>query len=118
MAGHIPFRQVDLRLQNSHLIWLSTTSAEGDSRCVPISFWWQSDAKQLYFVSKKRSTKVNHLQREPRVILHAGEGDAMVILEGQAETVSDREEQQLIASCWQAKYTGTSGLDNRDTLLY
>ncbi|MBC8171133.1 MAG: pyridoxamine 5'-phosphate oxidase family protein [Anaerolineae bacterium] len=118
MAGHIPFRQVDLKLQNSRLIWLSTTSDEGDSHCVPVSFWWQSEAKRLYFVSKRRAAKVRHLSHEPRVILHAGEGDAMVILEGMAEAVLDAQEQQQINDSWQAKYTGTTALNDREILLY
>lgn len=117
MAGHIPFRQIDLKLQNSPLIWLSTTSDEGEAHCVPVSFWWQSDARRLYFVSKRRSAKVNHLQHEPRVILHAGEGDSMVILEGEAQTVIDSDEQRQLDACWQAKYTGKTAL-NREMLIY
>src|SRR5262245_59047983 len=87
MPGFIPWSKVDLPLHSFRSIWISTTRPDGRPHTVPVWYWW--DGHALYFATQRQSQKAKNLMRQPWAIVHAGDGDDVIILEGLVEEVSD-----------------------------
>jgi PPOX class probable F420-dependent enzyme len=112
--GFIAWSWVDRLLWATRSIWVSTTRPDGRPHTVPVWYTW--DGRTLYFATHESAQKARNLRREPRVVLHAGDGDDVIILEGQTEVVTDDAEVRQVDATRAAKYvdprTGT-----RDTIL-
>jgi general stress protein 26 len=108
-------QKVHLWLENFRTIWLRTTRADGRSHNVPVWFWWNSETKAVYFVTHKNAVKTRNLSVDPKVAIHAGDGDDAVIMEGHASPVTDAGERSKISQCWLLKYGDDFA---RDALLY
>jgi PPOX class probable F420-dependent enzyme len=102
MAGHIPWRVVDVTLQASRSIWISTTRPDGRPHAVPVWFWW--DGRDIHFITQRSTQKARNLGHESWVIVHAGDGDDAIILEGRAEIVVDPAELARIDVGYGEKY--------------
>ena len=102
MAGHIPWRKIDLFLQSFRSIWVSTTRPDGRPHAMPIWYWW--DSGNIYFTSAKASQKARNLAHQPWAIIHAGDGDDVIILEGEAEIVTKRSEMDRVNAAYMEKY--------------
>ena len=105
MAGHIPWRVVDIQLQAARTIWLSTTRPDGRPHSVPIWFIWQGDeVPEIVFFSEAGTQKARNLAAQSWVILHAGDGDDTYILEGNAEAVTDPADREVLNQRYMQKY--------------
>jgi nitroimidazol reductase NimA-like FMN-containing flavoprotein (pyridoxamine 5'-phosphate oxidase superfamily) len=102
MGGFIPWRRIDLQLNSRRSIWISTTRPDGRPHTMPVWFWW--DGLHLYFVTAKSSQKAKNLAHQSCVIVHVGDGDDVIILEGYAAIVSNAKEQQRVDAAYQEKY--------------
>jgi PPOX class probable F420-dependent enzyme len=102
MPGHIPWRTVDVTLQASRSIWLSTTRPDGRPHAMPVWFWW--DGRDLFFITQRSTQKARNLARQAWVVAHAGDGDDVVVLEGPADVVTDRAELERIDAGYADKY--------------
>jgi PPOX class probable F420-dependent enzyme len=102
VAGHIPWRTVDLTLQATRSIWIATTRPDGRPHAMPLWFWW--DGMAVYFITQRSTQKARNLAGQPWVVVHAGDGDDVVILEGRAEIVGDEDELLRVDAGYQAKY--------------
>jgi PPOX class probable F420-dependent enzyme len=100
--GFIPWNKIDNGLRAFRSIWISTTRPDGRPHAVPVWFIW--DGRSLYFISARSLQKSKNLARQPWVVVHAGDGDDVIILEGLAETVTDREELNRVDAAYRAKY--------------
>jgi PPOX class probable F420-dependent enzyme len=121
MGGHIPWRKVDLWLQGFRTIWVSTTRPDGRPHAVPVWYWW--NGRDVYFTTPPGSQKAHNLAFQPWVIVHAGDGDDTIILEGRAEIVIDQAERERVNGAYMEKYVDPhSGVKatflNTDDLLY
>jgi PPOX class probable F420-dependent enzyme len=102
MAGFIPWSKVDHRLRALRSIWLSTTRRDGRPHAMPLWFFW--DGHDVYFVTGRKTQKARNLASENWVVVHAGDGDDVIILEGRAERVSDDAELRRIDRAYGDKY--------------
>jgi PPOX class probable F420-dependent enzyme len=102
MAGHIPWRVIDLTLLATRSIWISTTRPDRRPHAMPVWFWW--DGRDVHFITRRSTQKARNLGHEPWVIVHAGDGDDAVILEGRAEIVTDPKELVRIDAGYREKY--------------
>jgi len=102
MPGHIPWNKVDLPLRAQRSIWLATTRPDGRPHVVPVWFWW--DGQEVYFVTPRASQKAKNMARQPSVVVHAGDGDDVIIVEGSVEIVTDPDEQRRVDSAYREKY--------------
>lgn len=102
MPGFIPFRKIDVWLQGFRSIWVSTVRPDGRPHAVPVWYWW--DGKNIYFSTWKGTQKFKNLARQPYVVIHAGDGDDAIILEGTAEVVRDAQELERANTSYMAKY--------------
>src|SRR5262249_15583010 len=102
MPGYIPWRKVDLPLRAQRSIWLATTRPGGRPHVMPVWFWW--DGQRIYFVTQRGSQKARNMARQPAVVVHAGDGDDVIIVEGAVEIVTDPDEQRRVDAAYQDKY--------------
>lgn len=100
--GFIPWSKIDHWLRAFRSIWVSTTRPDGRPHAVPVWFIW--DGRSLYFISGRRLQKSRNLARQPWIVVHTGDGDDVIILEGMAEVVTDRSELARVDSAYRAKY--------------
>ncbi len=115
MSGFIPWNQVDLPLRALRSIWICTTRPDGRPHAVPVWFVW--DGTSIYFITRRDMQKAKNLAQQPWIVVHAGDGDDVIILEGRVEIVTDQEELQRIDAAYQDKYVDPhSGA--RDTIFH
>jgi PPOX class probable F420-dependent enzyme len=100
--GFIPWSKIDHFLRAFRSIWLSTTRPDGRPHAVPVWYLW--DGRNLYFISERRLQKSKNLARQPWIVVHAGDGDDVIILEGPVEIVTDRDELENVDAAYRAKY--------------
>ena len=73
------------RLRNEHIVWLTTTSADGTPQPNPVWFYW--DGEKILVYSQPKSRKLVNIRRNPRVSLNFQadeEGGDIVVLTGDA----------------------------------
>jgi len=102
MPGHIPWTKVDLWLRSPRSIWLSTSRPDGRPHAVPVWFIW--DGVSIFFTTPRRSQKGRNLVHQPAVVVHAGDGDDVVILEGIARIVTNPNDLSRVDTMYQEKY--------------
>jgi PPOX class probable F420-dependent enzyme len=101
-TGFIPWRKVDLLLRAARSIWLATSRPDGRPHAVPVWFVW--DGGSAYFISRRDLQKSRNLRRQSWAVLHLGDGDDVVILEGAAQVVADPAERDRIDQAYGEKY--------------
>lgn len=100
--GFIPWSKIENWLKAFRSIWVSTTRPDGRPYAVPVWYIWEKPS--LYFISGRRLQKSKNLAHQPWIVVHAGDGDDVIILEGSARIVSDREELERVEAAYRAKY--------------
>ena len=100
--GFIPWRKIDHFLNAFRSIWVSSTRPDGRPHAVPVWYIW--DGRNIYFISGRSLQKSRNLARQSWVVVHAGDGDDVIILEGSAEIVRDRAELEGIDRAYREKY--------------
>ena len=101
LGGHLTWDWVDRRLRSMREIWVATAGAGGPD-AVPVWFWWDGDC--VYFSTKADSRKARNIDRQPRVVLHNGDGADPIILKGRAERVTERGELDRLDAAYREKY--------------
>ena len=102
MPGHIPWIKIDRALYSFRSIWVSTTRPDGRPHAMPVWYVW--DGRNIYFTSARTSQKARNLARQPWTIVHAGDGDDVIILEGAATIVTDPAEIARVNAAYMEKY--------------
>lgn len=100
--GFIPWSKIDNWLRAFRSIWVSTTRPDGRPHAVPVWYTW--DGNHVFFISARHLQKSRNLASQPWIVVHAGDGDDVIILEGQAEIVTDRFELERVDAAYRAKY--------------
>lgn len=121
MPGHIPWTKVDLILRAQRAIWLGTTRPDGRPHAMPVWYCW--DGVSIYFVTRRGTQKAKNLARQPWVVVHCGDGDDVIILEGAAEVVADPDERDRVDALYREKYVdphsgARATVRERDSDLY
>jgi general stress protein 26 len=93
---------MDHSLRAFRSIWISTTRPDGRPHAVPV--WYILDGRNLYFISGRNLQKAKNLAHQAWIVVHAGDGDDVILLEGRAEIVTKREEMERIDEAYRAKY--------------
>jgi Predicted flavin-nucleotide-binding protein len=100
--GFIPRNKVDTWLKGFRSIWVSTTRPDGRPHATPVWYLWNEE--HIYFASNKKSQKARNLARQPQIVVHAGDGDDVIILEGIVEVVTDPSEWAQVNIAYMEKY--------------
>ena len=100
--GFIPWNKIDHWLRAFRSIWISTTRPDGRPHAVPVWYTW--DGRHLYFISARHLQKSKNLARQPWIVVHAGDGDDVIILEGPVRIITEQDELERVEADYRAKY--------------
>jgi PPOX class probable F420-dependent enzyme len=112
--GYISWGWVDRQLRATRSLWVSTTRPDGRPHAAPVWFTW--DGRTLYFATDEHAQKARNVEHMPWVVIHAGDGDDVIILEGRAEVVTESDELRKIDAARAEKYVDPKS-GARDTIL-
>lgn len=101
-AGLLPWRWAEERLTASRNYFVSTVSPEGRPHCVPVWGVWLEG--RFFFSTGARSRKARNLARSPRCVVCTERGGKAVIVEGEAQVLSDDALFGHFAEAYHAKY--------------
>jgi PPOX class probable F420-dependent enzyme len=79
-------RNIDRRLREDPIVWLSTVTPDGKPHTLPIWFWW--DGETLLMFSQPKTGKVRNLRANPVVTIALetrDEGEEVAFFDGLAE---------------------------------
>jgi nitroimidazol reductase NimA-like FMN-containing flavoprotein (pyridoxamine 5'-phosphate oxidase superfamily) len=102
VKGMLPWSFVVERMAASRNYWIATATPEGPPHVAPVWGLWLDDA--FYFSTDPKSRKGRNLAASPEVVVHLESGDEVVILEGTAERITDRETLTHFADAYEAKF--------------
>jgi nitroimidazol reductase NimA-like FMN-containing flavoprotein (pyridoxamine 5'-phosphate oxidase superfamily) len=100
--GHIPWSDLDRRLNSMREIWVASVSPKGRPDATPVWFWWDGEA--VYFTCAAVARKARNIAHEPEVVLVNGDGTDPIIIKGRAERVAEREELERVDRTYAEKY--------------
>lgn len=85
---HVPddtvsWPEVAARLAAARSYWLCTTMPSGGPHAAPV--WGVVINRTLYLYSERRTVKARNLAADPRVVVHLGSAEDVVIVRGTAE---------------------------------
>jgi nitroimidazol reductase NimA-like FMN-containing flavoprotein (pyridoxamine 5'-phosphate oxidase superfamily) len=78
LCGHLPWSNVDRRLQSMREIWIATASPKNRPDASPVWFWWDGEA--VYFTCAAVARKAQNIAHEPEVVLLNGDGADPIIV--------------------------------------
>ena len=85
-----PFgRQVETRLREDLIGWLTTVDADGTPQPNPVWFFW--DGEHILVYNQPNARRLVNIQRNPRVSFHLNstdEGEHIIVITGEAEQSS------------------------------
>ena len=108
-TGLLPWSWAEERLSRSRNYWLATTRPDGRPHVMPVWAVWHAEA--LWFSSGTRSRKVLNLDARPRCVLTTEDANNPVIVEGDAELITERADLELLLKLENEKYETDYGMD-------
>ena len=92
------------RLEKSHNYWIATSRAGGGAHLMVVwGIWWEGC---FWFTTGPRTRKAKNLQANAYCAIGTEKADETVIVEGEAELVSDRAVWRTLAGIYDRKYGG------------
>jgi nitroimidazol reductase NimA-like FMN-containing flavoprotein (pyridoxamine 5'-phosphate oxidase superfamily) len=102
LGGHLPWSNVDRRLQSMREIWIVTASPKNRPDATPVWFWWDGEA--FYFTCAAVARKARDIAQQPEVVLLNGDGADPIIVKGRAERVTEPAELDRVDRAYSEKY--------------
>jgi general stress protein 26 len=101
---YLPWSHARDRLEQSRNYWICTSRPDGRPHSIPVWGFFLDDV--LYFGTMKSSRKAKNLGKNPSVSIHLDSGDDVVIVEGEAQEISqsDKEVFSKLDAASRAKY--------------
>jgi general stress protein 26 len=95
-------------LENAQLSWVTTVRADGRPHVTPLVAVWLDDA--VHFTTGPGEQKAVNLAANPQVVVGTGcnswDQGLDVMVEGEAERVTDRATLERLAAAWATKWDG------------
>jgi len=101
-SGLAAWAHVDARVTGARNYWVGTTGPDGRPHAMPVWGVWMDG--RLHFATDRHSKKARNLAANPACVVHLESGDDVVILEGVAEEVADRQRLAAVDDRYVAKY--------------
>jgi PPOX class probable F420-dependent enzyme len=111
-TGLLPWSWAEERLTRSRFFWLATVGAGGRPHVMPVWAVWSDGA--AWFSSGLRSRKARNLAADPRCTLTTDDALEPVIVEGDAERVTDPDRLAGFMAALDAKYETDYGAEFAD----
>jgi PPOX class probable F420-dependent enzyme len=110
--GLLTWAWAEERLAASRTYWLATVWPDGRPHVMPVWAVWEGGA--LWFSCSGRSRKTRNLQAEPRCVLTTEDATEPVVVEGEAELVTERSALERLLELENAKYGTSYGIELLD----
>jgi nitroimidazol reductase NimA-like FMN-containing flavoprotein (pyridoxamine 5'-phosphate oxidase superfamily) len=108
-AEPTPWEETERALRDAQLFWISTVRRDGRPHVTPLVAVWDHGA--LYFSTGPEEQKAANLEANSRVALTTGcnswEDGLDVVVEGEAERVTDEARLRELARLWRGKWDGS-----------
>jgi len=111
-SGLLPWAEAERRLTVSHDYWCATVRRDGAPHVMPVWAVWLDG--RLWFSSGLRSRKARNLAGDPRCALTTDDARDPVVLEGEAERVTDAAAIAAFVAAVNAKYDAGLTTDFQD----
>ena len=99
----LSWAEVAARLAAARTYWLSATMPGGAPHAAPV--WGVVIESTLYLYSERRTRKARNLAADPRLVVHLGSGDDVVIVHGTAEDLGHPAHVPDVVTALGAKYS-------------
>jgi general stress protein 26 len=107
-AKATPWAKAREVLETAQLSWVTTVRADGRPHVTPLVAVWLDDA--VHFTTGPGEQKAVNLARNPHVVMTTGcnrwDQGLDVIVEGEAQRVTDRATLERLAAAWATKWNG------------
>ena len=108
-TGLLPWAWAEERLIGSRNYWLATSWPDGRPHVMPVWAVWH--ARALWFSSGIHSRKAKNLAHDPRCVLTTEDAQRPVVIEGEAELLTEHADLELLLKLENAKYDTNYGMD-------
>jgi pyridoxine/pyridoxamine 5'-phosphate oxidase len=98
----LPWTWASEQFKEALIYWIATTRPDGRPHCRPVWGVWLDEI--FYFNTVSRAAE--NLATNPAITVHLESGSSVVIIEGEAEKVSDPRRIQQLVSLFSQKYHG------------
>jgi PPOX class probable F420-dependent enzyme len=122
VRGHLTWEATELRLRVGRSSIIATTRPDGRPHAMAIWFCWLDG--RLYFITARSTQKARNLARQPWAVVHVGDGDEVLMVEGSTQRITDEAERARVDDAYRAKYVDpvsgatASIFDNPEDDLY
>lgn len=115
-----PWEETRQALETAGVCWLTTIRADGRPHATPVVAIWSDDA--MHFCTAETEQKAFNLRDNPHIILTTGcnqwDAGLDVVVEGDAERVTDHATLERLARVWATKWDGRWQYLVRDGYFY
>ncbi len=101
-ANITPWAVAQQQLAAEERYWMSTLNRDGSPHVMPHFAVWLDGA--LYFTSSPGAQKAKNLARDPRCVISVSAQSLDIIMEGEAQKITDDTTLQRLADAYKAKY--------------
>jgi hypothetical protein len=100
--GLLEWEVVEKGMLAARNYWLATSRTDGRPHSTPVWGLWHSSV--FYFGMDKKSQKAENIANNSAIVVHLESGDEVVILEGVAEQIKDKNLLQQLDELYRKKY--------------
>ncbi|WP_018656843.1 pyridoxamine 5'-phosphate oxidase family protein [Actinomadura flavalba] len=111
-SGLLPWSWAVERIAANQYYWLCTVRPDGRPHAMPV--WGAWCGERFWFSSSAASRKLGNLRLNPQVVVTTEEAEEPVVIEGEAEIVTEPRELQRFIDLVNAKYSTGYGVDFLD----
>ena len=101
-APFVAWADARRKLIRARNYWVSTTRPDGRPHTMPVWGLWHND--RFYFSTDRGARKALNLRGNPATTVHLESGDDVVIVDGVADEVTDREDFKNLDARYHGKY--------------
>lgn len=98
----LEWTEVARRLHSERTVWLSTVRPDDAPHAAPV--WLALWANNVFVFTSGRSVKARNLERNPRAVLHTGDGEDVLIVSGQFRLVGHPRDFPDVLATFAEKY--------------
>jgi hypothetical protein len=100
--GMLPWSHVTGRMGKPRNYWIASVSLSGRPHTVPSWGVWVDNV--FYFGGGPKTRHLRNIMANPAIVVHLESGDEVVIIEGDAEEITDPDLQKRIDEAYVQKY--------------
>jgi PPOX class probable F420-dependent enzyme len=101
-AVPLEWDEVARRLQAERTVWLGTVGPDGSPHAAPV--WLAVFDDDVYVFTSGASAKARNLLGNPRCVMHVGDGEDVLIVNGRLEFIGDPQDFRGVMAVFAEKY--------------